>query len=449
MHWNKEMGESASDFEKWLFNSNKHYIRNLLLLYIVGYLLFAILDFHSTAISFNRLFNIRISIGIPALIIALICSYIYKLQSKLRLINASAILIMNLTISLMYAGLSPESNGFYTFFSGLLIALATLGISMSSIAITITYIGLSALSFVAVSFFIHHLHIQDPLLFYKSSSYILVASILFIVAAVVIERFSVKLYKAQKNISQEKDQISSQKDVLENLNETKDRFFTIISHDLRSPFTSLIGYFDILLKSEKKEYKVNKSDIQTIYLHARRTYNLLNNLLNWTKTQLNQYNFDPKRYKVADIFKENQSLYREIALQKEITITHTFPKDQRVYCDKEMITTIVRNLIFNAIKFTKPKGEIFLKATPLSEKEIELAVIDTGIGISTKDINNILHPNIHYTQKGTHNEKGAGIGLIICNDLLKKHNTNLQIESKRNVGSKFFFILPTAPESNN
>ena len=236
-------------------------------------------------------------------------------------------------------------------------------------------------------------------LFVSSSIYVIVASGLFIVAGIVIERFSLKLYKAQQNISQEKEEITQQKDNLENLNQTKDRFFSIISHDLRSPFTALIGYFDVLLRNEKNEFKVKKSDIEKIYLHTRRTYNLLNNLLSWSKAQLNQYVFKPKQYHLNEIFSENRSLYREIAKQKEIKITHSFPSGSKIYCDKDMIVTIVRNLIFNAIKYTKTKGEIFVTGRQVSENEMEIAIIDNGIGISKEDIQLILSPNSHIIKR--------------------------------------------------
>ncbi|MGQ1787864.1 MULTISPECIES: sensor histidine kinase [unclassified Saccharicrinis] len=360
----------------------------------------------------------------------------------MRIINATALLGMNLSILFMYASLNPADTSFDTYYSGLIITIATLGLSMSSITLINIYIGISAFSFILISYLVHKLHVYDMFLFVTSSAYVVVASGLFMVAGVVIERFSLKLYRAQKNISQEKEEIIVQKDNLENLNQTKDRFFNIISHDLRSPFTSLIGYFDILLRNDKTEFKVKKSDIEKIYLHTRRTYNLLNNLLNWSKAQLNQYAFKPKQYDLNEIFSENRSLYREIAKQKEINITHSFPDDAKLFCDKDMIVTIVRNLIFNAIKYTKAGGDIFLTGKQVSDNEMEIAVIDSGIGISKKDIELILSPNTHITRKGTHNEEGAGIGLIICNDILKMHDSRIQIESRKNVGSKFYFVLP-------
>ncbi len=446
MNCERNKREVTRIYTRWLFESNKQYIQNLLLLYMSLYLLFAVIAISDSSRTFTSLTFLRLFAGLPLLVIAYICTFLDKCILYIRTINATALLGVNLNISLIYAFISLTDNSIDFYYTALIITTAMLGLSMSNIRLIIIYISISSISFVFVSLFVHHLHNYNHQLFLRSSAFIIVASGLFMVGAAVIERFLFKLFCAQKSITKEKQHISDQKDTLENLNETKDRFFSIISHDLRSPFTSLIGYFDILLRNDGRDFKVKKDDIERIYLHVRRTYNLLNNLLNWSKTQLNEYVHKPKRYKLAPIFSENRSLYREIASQKGIKIIHSYPSNAMVYCDKEMIATIIRNLIFNAIKFTKAHGEIRLTAKQIGENEIEIAVIDNGIGISEKDIEMVLNPNLHHVSKGTHNEKGAGIGLIICSDILKKHNSKIQIESKKNVGSKFFFVLPIYPE---
>ncbi|WP_158027284.1 sensor histidine kinase [Labilibacter marinus] len=449
MEYNRDKGESRLDYILWLFESNKHYIRNLLLLYTCFYPIFALLDYYTYPNTEASVISFQMFVGVPFLITAYILSYVKKLRPYIRIINATALLAMNLNVVYIYANIDANSVALDTYYSGLMITLATLGLSMSCIGIVVIYAIISAGSFILVSCLVHQLHIHDSHLFIRSTKYILEAAGMFVVISIVIERFSFKLYKAQKGISLEKDSLVNQNDVLENLNDTKDRFFSIISHDLRSPFTALIGYFEILLRNKDKEFKVKKDDIQKIYLHTRRTYNLLNNLLNWSKAQLDQYTFEPKQYNLNDIFIENELLYKEIANQKEIVISHHFPDNASVYCDKEMVMTIIRNLIFNAIKFTKAGGNIYLKGIVVDENKMELAVIDDGIGISDEDIKMILNPSQHFTKEGTYNEKGAGIGLVICNDLLKKHHSKLQIESRKNIGSKFSFIIPMHEENEN
>ncbi|TLX77430.1 HAMP domain-containing histidine kinase [Labilibacter sediminis] len=454
-NWDMERHSAIKDqsnnheFILWLFKSNQSYIKNLLIVYIIFFPAFSLLDYYSTDGSFNATIIIRLGIGLPALLIAFICSYIKKLYRYIRFINATALLVMNLCICLMYCYIQPEEDAFNSYYAGLIITIATIGISMSSFKLSSLYIGISGVSFIAISYFVHDLHNSNIHLFIKSSTYILVASFLFAITSNIIERFSLKLYHAQIQISNERDKITNEKEILENLNTTKDRFFRIISHDLRSPFTSLIGYFDILLRNNQSEFKVKKEDIRQIYLHIRRTYNLLNNLLNWSKTQLNQYKFVKEEYLLEEILSENKSLYNQIANQKNISIIQDFPTDAKVYCDKEMIMVIVRNLLFNAIKFTDTNGKIVIKGTLHTNNITEIAVIDSGIGISKENIELILNPNEYITTKGTSNETGSGIGLIICHDLLQKHNSRLQIESETNVGSKFFFNLPTKNDESD
>ncbi len=437
--------ESKRTYTRWLFESNKHYIRNLLLLYMSLYPVLAFVNNFGLTKPFASFTNPYFWASLPLMIGAYVCTYVDKYIPFIRIIFATALFTISLNISLIYSSISPSNSAIDAYYTAFILTIAMIGLSMSSLHLIITYIGISTLSFLSVSVFVHRLDVSNPHLFLRSSLFVLMASGLFMAAGVIVESFLLKLYKAQKTITQEKEQISDQKDTLENLNETKDRFFNIISHDLRSPFTSLIGYFDLLLRNDGKDFKAKKEDIEKMYLHIRRTYNLLNNLLNWSKTQLNEYVHKPKRYKLAPIFLENRSLYREIANQKGIKIVHAYSDNAMVYCDKEMIATIIRNLVFNAIKFTKPHGEIHLTAKQIGENEMEIAVVDNGIGISDKEIEMVLNPSTHHVTKGTHNEKGSGIGLIICNDILKKHHSKMQIESKKNVGSKFFFILPIYP----
>ncbi|SMO86414.1 Signal transduction histidine kinase [Saccharicrinis carchari] len=446
MNCSRKRREITRKYTRWLFENNKQYIRNLLLMYMSLYPIFAVLHSYGTSKPFSTLASLSFFAGLPLLIAAYVCTFIDKCVPYIRTINATAFLGVSLNITLTYAYHILGYDTLDSYYTILVISLAMLGLSMSKVLLINLYIALSAILFILISVFVHELPTYNSHLFVRSSTYVIVASGLFTMAGLVIDRFLFKLFCAQKNITKEIVKISDQKDTLENLNETKDRFFSIISHDLRSPFTSLIGYFDILLRNDGKEFKVRKDDIEKIYLHVRRTYNLLNNLLNWSKTQLNEYEHKPKRYKLGPIFAENRSLYREIASQKGIKITHSYPRNAMVYCNKEMIATIIRNLIFNAIKFTRSRGEIHLSARQIGENEIEIAVKDNGIGMHDKDIDKVLNPTIHHVKKGTHSEKGAGIGLIICNDILKKHNSKMQIESKRNVGSKFFFVLPIYPE---
>ncbi len=430
------------DYVSWLFYSNKQYIRGLIIFILLFYTAFSFLDYIEDSYSFKTILYIRFFIGLPALSIALILSYIDKMQKYLRSINATALLIINLSISLMYYNLFPGEKAFNTIYSGLIITTASLSLSMSNIRLSNTYILLSTTTFILVSIFKHNLLSQDKLLFIESSTFLIVSSGFWIFANTIIDKFSKKLFLTQKRICVERDKISTQKEKFEKLNTTKNQFFSIISHDLRSPFNTLIGYFSILIQNKNENISIRRDEILRIYFHIRRTYNLLNNILIWGRSQLRNNYFQPQTYIVKDIVFENRDLFYEISASKNIQINYQIDHNTFVYCDKEMICTILRNLILNAIKFTESGGNINIIAKKYSSKEIEFAVVDNGIGFSDEIRKKILAANEQYTTPGTDYEEGSGIGLMISQEFLHLHQRELKIESKINQGSKFYFYLP-------
>ncbi|MCW3804229.1 sensor histidine kinase [Plebeiibacterium marinum] len=442
MEWQEDKYKEDKDYVLWLFYSNKQYIRSLFVILLVVFPAFSMLDYYSNPISFNNLLYIRIFIGIPILAIPIILSYTEKIQVYLRIINATALFIINLSISLMYFFIKPEEYAFNTFYSGLMITTASLSLSMSRVNLTNWYIILSTIVFILVSVFKHDLIYENKLLFIKSSTFLVASSAFWIFANTVINRFARKLYDAQKKISQEKDLIHFQKDKFERLNTTKDQFLSIISHDLRSPFNTLIGYFSIMLQNKQEQFTVKREEIQRIYFHIRRTYNLLNNILIWSRSQLRNNYFQPQTYVIKDIIFENKELYMEIASAKNISLTYIVDDYEFVYCDRDMISTIIRNLILNSIKFSNYGGEITIRAQKESNFTIEFAIIDNGIGMSPQVRKKLLKAEEQYSTPGTEREEGSGIGLMICKEFLNVHGTDLKIDSKQGIGSKFYFILP-------
>ncbi len=447
MNKDEKIKYGNKDFVLWLFYSNKQYIRSLFFVILIFYPAFGILDYYATNTSFKTILFIRLFIGLPTLIIALSLSYINRMQIYLRTINSTALFIINLSISLMYYHLTSDENAFNTFYSGLIITTASLSLSMGNIRLSNTFIIISTFTFIAVGIFKHNLFTYNKLLFIESSTFLITSAGFWIFANTIIDGFSKKLFQTQRKICLERDNISTQKEKFEKLNTTKDQFFSIISHDLRSPFNTLIGYFSILTQNKEENFTVKRTEILRIYFHIRRTYNLLNNILIWGRSQLRNNYFQPQTYIIKDILFENKDLLKEIALSKNINLTYNCDDYEFVFCDKEMIGTIVRNLVLNAIKFTKTGGNITIIARKHSPKEIEIAVIDTGIGISSTIKNKILKAAEQYTTPGTENEEGSGIGLMICQEFLNLHQRELKIESKLNNGSKFYFYLPSNKNS--
>jgi PAS domain S-box-containing protein len=226
------------------------------------------------------------------------------------------------------------------------------------------------------------------------------------------------------------------------LNATKDKLFSIIAHDLRAPFLSLLGYSELL---SKKIYKYDKTKIKkqvlTINKVAQRTFNLLEDLLLWSKAQSDELTFKPERIALAEICKEVVESQKGYLEEKDIKINYTGLENKEVDADFNMIKTILRNLISNAIKFTKQNGEIEI-AAEINQEEVTIIVSDNGIGISKENIAKLWDLTQDFKKTGTANEYGTGFGLTICKEFVEKHGGRIWVESELQKGSDFKFTIP-------
>jgi len=250
-----------------------------------------------------------------------------------------------------------------------------------------------------------------------------------------------------------------QKDELQKVNAAKDKMFSIIGHDLRSPVGTIKSFLDIIIENPEMTNDENALHIfKTMQQSLGSAYSLLDNLLLWAKNQRGQIDYEPNDFNIIEPIKESINLVVESAKNKEISIEKEVNRDTRVFADKNMITTVLRNLISNAIKFTNKKGQIKVVATiqkielngKLNEL-VEIKVIDNGIGISKDNINKILKTNELFTTPGTLKEQGSGLGIGICIDFLKKHNQNLHVENNMEIdntkGTTFKFYLTPGSKS--
>ncbi|MCP5503467.1 MAG: hybrid sensor histidine kinase/response regulator [Leptospiraceae bacterium] len=236
--------------------------------------------------------------------------------------------------------------------------------------------------------------------------------------------------------------LRKQKIELAEINATKDKFFSIISHDLKNPFNAIIGFTDLLLneyRSMSPEQLENY--IHYIYQGAKTAFDLLNNLLVWSRSQTGRLEYKPWNFSLGDAVKEVLELYYDSTEKKNITLKNRIPKEVRVYADREMVSTIIRNLVSNAIKFTPKGGEIYVDYKILDVNCLEVSVSDTGVGIAQDKINNIFRLDRGYSTRGTEKESGTGLGLILCKEFVRKHGGEMQIESKEGKGSIFRFTL--------
>jgi len=229
---------------------------------------------------------------------------------------------------------------------------------------------------------------------------------------------------------------------LSELNATKDKFFSIIAHDLLSPFNSIIGLTNLLdSQLKQKDYEGLEKYNSIIQSSSKQALNLLTNLLEWARTQTGKIKFNPVTFELTQEIKETINLSNISAKRKEITIQQNLPSKLPVFADKLMIHTVLRNVISNAVKFTHKGGSIKVSAEK-DKDHIKILVEDNGIGIKKEHMDNLFSIDNNYSQPGTQNETGTGLGLLLCNEFIKIHSGKIDVESKEGKGSRFYFTLP-------
>jgi signal transduction histidine kinase len=228
------------------------------------------------------------------------------------------------------------------------------------------------------------------------------------------------------------------------LNSTKDKFFSIIAHDLKNPFNTILGFSELLSTKYHKlseEKKLKYSEV--IYDSSRNIYSLLENLLQWARTQTDKIAFEPIVFDLKQIVDQNIMLLKENLTDKKITVSHNIKDECKVYADRNMINAVIRNILTNAIKFTNINGEILINSI---EKNglIEVSIKDNGIGMSEEEIGKLFRVDVNFSRNGTGGETGTGLGLILCKEFVEKNGGIIRVESKPQEGSNFLFTLPSA-----
>lgn len=255
------------------------------------------------------------------------------------------------------------------------------------------------------------------------------AVILLLLIALVISLF----------INRKQNRIQNRK--LKDLNETKDKLFSIISHDLKSPAIAQKVAIDTMIQ------RADKYDSETLVMltafnnAAESQLSLLQNLLNWANMQTGKMTFNPLAFNLSETIAKSIELYAVSAKNKGLQLMSDMPEKCIVRADRQMINTVVRNLLNNAVKFSKP-DELIRLTVSCQDSYTRVSVIDNGLGMSQQQIDELLVDGKSTSKDGTHGEKGSGLGLIICKELLKKNNSRLEIESDENKGTSFSFNLP-------
>jgi signal transduction histidine kinase len=223
---------------------------------------------------------------------------------------------------------------------------------------------------------------------------------------------------------------------------TNSKFISIIAHDLRSPVISILYALEIVKKSLNNHTKSEiENSIEMASICANNTLNLLDDLLTWTISQNKESSFNPVKIKLCELVGDEIESINALAKRKQITLMHSITPDLNVTADLQMVKTILRNLIGNAIKYTNTGGEITISASA-GKQWVEIAVNDNGIGISSRARQKLFKIDEFHSSAGTHDEKGTGFGLLFCKEFVEMHGGNIRIESEPDKGSKFTFTLP-------
>jgi signal transduction histidine kinase/ligand-binding sensor domain-containing protein len=267
---------------------------------------------------------------------------------------------------------------------------------------------------------------------------VVISLIIFILASLFLSR--VRQLNNQKIMLEKL--VATKTAELYELNASKDKFFSIIAHDLKNPFNAIIGFSEMQKEEIRsgnperiEEYAgiINDSAIQTL--------RLLENLLEWANSQTGKILFNPISIKLCELFDEDISILNDMATGKNIEIKSSIPDNLTIIADKNMIKTILRNLISNAIKFTHKNGKVEVKAL-IDKKQVEISVSDSGIGMTKETMAKLFRIDANLSTRGTENERGTGLGLFLCKEFVEKHGGKIWVESESGKGSTFKFILP-------
>jgi PAS domain S-box-containing protein len=244
--------------------------------------------------------------------------------------------------------------------------------------------------------------------------------------------------KAEQNL------LESEKHLKETV-AAKDKFLSIIAHDLKGPFSALVGLTELLLEKHDKMNSDSRNEIiNAVYQSCVRTYGLLENLLAWSAIHTGRKRLDQVSFVIQDAININIELLSEVFKRKNIKVVFNKLLRTQVHADIDMVNTVIRNLLSNALKYTFPQGTIEIKVSDSSIDLVNISIKDTGIGISNSNIEKLFKIDLSFSTPGLENERGTGLGLILCKEFVEKNGGQIWVKSVPGVGSEFSFTLPVA-----
>ncbi len=248
---------------------------------------------------------------------------------------------------------------------------------------------------------------------------------------------------AEEKLQQYNKELTEAKRELEITNKNKDKFFSIIAHDLKNPFMSILGTSKLLSDSITDLTMKELAEIsETMYSSSENLYKLLENLLSWSRLQLGNMKIVPKELEVKPMLDSVCKIFELTAKSKNISLICSIEDNVTAFADEDCFRTILRNLISNALKFTNPGGVVKITSSKSENGDVKFSVADSGIGMDKKTLDKLFDITEKITTRGTEGEAGTGLGLLLCKDLVEKNNGKIYVESKPNKGTTFYFTLP-------
>lgn len=267
------------------------------------------------------------------------------------------------------------------------------------------------------------------------------ACLLLLFVMYVLTKYYDKI-KLNRLLESKNRKIEQSENELRHLNAAKNKFFSIIAHDLKNPFHTVLGYSQLLSNNYDTLTEAERLNFATaINQSTGNIFRLLQNLLEWAKSQTGRLVYLPREIDLGYILKNAVSVLRSLADQKHISIELDYDEKMSIFADPQMIETVIRNLVNNAIKFTPQHGKVVVSARQTDE-QIEIRITDTGIGIEEEEVLTLFKIDSTIKRKGTNNEDGSGLGLILCREFIQKHNGSIGVDSVPGKGSTFYFSVP-------
>lgn len=431
-----ELSYNSTSWDKSFYRVKKFFLFFIVLSFIIG----NIIDITNPKPGFSHYVYIinGIYIGLSCLWIIL---YLFKLISLYNTgILAIYSLLINILLSLAISSQEPDYEIYYMREMMILgILLIPTGFILHKKHVLV-FGGSIFILYTGISFFTESPFLHDNYFILLTALFGYTFWVYFIL--LTLENWALKQEGLVQSLEKKNQAFDNKQKELETINRTKDRIFSVIAHDLKNPLNSIIGFSDLLIAKRKNidDEKVDRY-LKIINHSANESEALLDNIFNWATSQTNDISFKPVKVDTQKLVEEFFRYFKPNCDTKDIVLKSNIISPQYVYADLNMLNTILRNLIHNAIKFTARKGEI-LVSIEKRKNETLFTVTDNGIGMEKDFIKSLFDQKIHVRNQGTEKEQGTGLGLIICKEFIEHHGGKIWLDSVLNKGTSFYFSIP-------